>query len=73
MSVMTAAQFGEFGIPAYWIVVPDPDEPSLTAYTLTKDTYTEVGRAAGEQRLATATPFPVEIVPVALVSTHWRH
>ena len=65
--------YAEFGISAYWIVVPDPDQPSLTAYTLTKDTYTEVGRAAGEQRFATAAPFPVEIAPAALVTAHWQH
>jgi Uma2 family endonuclease len=23
--------YAEFGIPAYWIVMPDPDQPSLTA------------------------------------------
>jgi Uma2 family endonuclease len=64
--------YAEFGIPAYWIVVPDPDQPSLTAYRLTRDTYTEVGCAVGEQRFATAAPFPVEIVPVALVTAPWR-
>jgi hypothetical protein len=50
----------------------DPDQPSLTAYTLTRDTYAEVGRAAGQQQFATATPFPVEIVPAALVAARWR-
>jgi Uma2 family endonuclease len=66
------AVYAEFGIPAYWIVVPDPDQPSLTAYTLTQAKYTEADRAVGEQRFATATPFPVEIVPAALVTAHWR-
>jgi Uma2 family endonuclease len=65
--------YAEFGVPVYWIVVPDPDQPSLTAYTLAMDTYAEVGRAVGEQRFATATPFPVEIVPTALVTGRWRH
>jgi Uma2 family endonuclease len=64
--------YAEFRIPAYWIVVPDPDHPSLTAYTLTQDGYTEVGRAVGGQQFATATPFPVEIVPAALTAAHWR-
>jgi Uma2 family endonuclease len=64
--------YAEFGVPAYWIVVPDPDQPSLTAYRLARGTYTEAGRAVGEQRFATATPFPVEIVPAALVSARWR-
>jgi Uma2 family endonuclease len=66
------AVYADFGIPAYWIVVPDPDRPSLTEYALTRDTYTEVGRAAGEQPFATTTPFPVEIVPAVLVAAHWQ-
>jgi len=41
-------------------------------YALTKDTYAEAGRAAGEQRFTAATPFPVEIVPAALVTARWR-
>jgi len=64
--------YAQFGIPAYWIVVPDPDEPSLTSYVLTKDTYAEAGRAVGEQRFTAATPFPVEIVPFSLVTARWR-
>jgi Uma2 family endonuclease len=66
------AVYAEFGIPAYWIVVPDPDRPSLSAYMLTRGTYTEVGRAVGEERFATDTPFPVEIVPEVLVTGRWR-
>ena len=64
--------YAEFGIPSYWILVTDPDEPSLTAYALTRNGYPEVGRAVGEQRFATATPFPVEIVPAALITARWR-
>jgi Uma2 family endonuclease len=65
--------YAEFGIPAYWIVVPDPAKPSITAYGLTGDAYTEVGQAAGEQPFVATTPFPVEIVPAALVAGNWRH
>ena len=32
----------------------------------------EVGRAVGGQQFATATPFPVEIVPAAPTAAHWR-
>jgi hypothetical protein len=53
-------------------VVPDPDLPSLTAYGLSRGTYTEVGRAVGDQQFASATPFPVEIVPAALITARWR-
>jgi Uma2 family endonuclease len=64
--------YAEYGIPGYWIVVPDPDQPSLTGYRLSRGTYAEVGRAVGGQRFAAATPFPVEIVPAALVAGNWR-
>jgi Uma2 family endonuclease len=61
-----------FGIPAYWIVVPDPDRPSITAFGLTGSAYVEVGRAAGAERLSVASPFPAEIVPADLVAGPWR-
>jgi Uma2 family endonuclease len=66
------AVYAEFGILAYWIVVPDPDRPSLMAFGLAGGSYAEVGRAAGEQRFAATTPFPVEIVPAELVAGSWR-
>jgi Uma2 family endonuclease len=66
------AVYAEFGIPAYWIVDPDPHCPSLTAYELVGTGYAEVGRAVAEDRFAPAIPFPVEIVPAELVAGHWR-
>jgi Uma2 family endonuclease len=64
--------YAGFGIPNYWIVVPDPAEPLLTAFELAGDTYTEIGRAAGEERFAVTAPFPVEIKPADLVAGNWR-
>ncbi len=64
--------YAEFGIPAYWIVVPDPDSPSITAYSLDGSSYAEVGRAASGQQLALDHPFPVLIVPADLVAGNWR-
>jgi hypothetical protein len=65
--------YAEFGIPAYWIVVPDPDKPFITADSLTAGGYADVGHAAGEQRFVATTPFPVDIVPAELVAGRWRH
>lgn len=67
------AVYAEFGIPAYWIVTPDPVRPSLTAFGLVEGAYAEVGHAAGEQRFVTTTPFPLEFVPADLVAGPWRH
>jgi Uma2 family endonuclease len=64
--------YAEFGIPAYWIVDPDPERPSITAFGLTGGSYAEVGRAAGDERFAGTTPFPVEIVPAELIAGPWR-
>jgi Uma2 family endonuclease len=66
------AVYAGFGIPSYWIVVPDADRPSLTAFGLAGDTYAEVGRAVGEERFAATAPFPVEIKPADLVAGNWR-
>jgi Uma2 family endonuclease len=64
--------YAEFGIPAYWIVAPDPQSPSITAYALNGASYAESGRAAGEDEFAADHPFPVLIVPADLVAGNWR-
>jgi Uma2 family endonuclease len=66
------AVYAEFGIPAYWIVIPDPGRPSIIAYGLAGGTYAEVGSAAGERVFVVDTPFPIEIVPAELVAGPWR-
>jgi Uma2 family endonuclease len=64
--------YAEFGIPAYWIVDPDPDQPSITAFTLEGSSYAETAQAAGQQRFAASSPFRVEIVPADLIAGPWR-
>jgi Uma2 family endonuclease len=65
--------YAQFGIPSYWIVVPDPDRPSVTVFALAGDTYAEAGRAVAEQRFVSDVLFPVEIVPADLVAGPWRY
>ncbi len=67
------AVYAEFGIPAYWIVVPDPGQPSLTAFGLTQAVAMPKSAAqSATEPFAAATPFPVEIVPAELVAGPWR-
>ena len=51
---------------AYWAV--DPDEPSIRAWELRNGAYVEVGCAVGDDAVELTTPFPVTLVPAALVA-----
>ena len=57
--------YEESGVAAYWIV--DPDEPSVVALELRDGKYVEAGRAVGDEVLALDLPFPIELVPQALL------
>ncbi len=61
------ATYERFGIPSYWLVDPDPDEPSVTVLGLVGGQYVEVATAVGEQPHTVERPFPVTIVPADLV------
>jgi len=54
------------GVQSYWIV--DPDEPSVLALELRDGVYYETGKAAGDEELVLTVPFPLTIVPSALVT-----
>ena len=64
--------YAEFRIPSYWIVVPDPERPSITEFRLDGAAYAETVTATGRERFTTDAPFPVEIVPADLVAGPWR-
>jgi Uma2 family endonuclease len=63
------AAYQDFGVPSYWIVGPDPQLPSLTAFELRDDgRYTQAGRVAGHEILRARRPFVVEVVPGRLLA-----
>jgi len=57
-----------FGIPAYWIVEPDPDRPRLIVFELRDGKYPEVANVTGDEEFEAKLPFPVTIRPAQLVA-----
>ena len=62
------AAYERFGIPSYWVIDPDLDQPSLRAFELVDGAYREAAQAAGNLPFCARQPFPVEIVPFRLVA-----
>ena len=62
------AAYERFGIPSYWVIDPDLDQPSLRAFELVDGAYREAAQAAGDVPYRAERPFPVEIVPSQLVA-----
>lgn len=67
-------EYAAFGIPSYWLITPDPDEPSIIELRLKDGEYTEVAAAFGKDVLDTEMPFAVQIVPQWLLRLDgdWR-
>jgi Uma2 family endonuclease len=60
--------YEKFGVPSYWIVVPDPEQPQLTAFELRGSRYVEAAHVTDDQVFRSRKPFPVEVVPARLVA-----
>jgi Uma2 family endonuclease len=57
--------YRERGVPACWLV--DPDTPAVEAWELVDGAYVLSGRALDEEELTVTRPFPVTLIPAALV------
>ncbi|MEP6561222.1 MAG: Uma2 family endonuclease [Nakamurella sp.] len=64
-AVYKRSKYEDEGIPSYWIV--DPTVPSITAFELADGRYVTVGLAKGDEPLSIEKPFPVTVVPSALI------
>lgn len=63
------AFYQRWGVPRYWLVDPDREEPSLTVYALTDGgTYEEKAHVVGSDGYDADEPFPVRVVPEGLVA-----
>jgi Uma2 family endonuclease len=58
-----------FGIRSYWIVTPDRYEPELAVFELREAGYELVADVSGGEPFEARLPFPVTVVPSALVTT----
>jgi Uma2 family endonuclease len=62
------AAYERFGVESYWLVVPDPGKPGLTAFELRGGRYEEVAHVVGDDTFRVERPFPAELVPAQLVA-----
>jgi Uma2 family endonuclease len=62
------AAYERFGVPSYWVVIPDSGKPELIAFELRGGHYEEAARVSGDEPFRARRPFPVEVIPARLVS-----
>jgi Putative restriction endonuclease len=62
------AAYQRFGVPSYWIVDPDLQKLSITAYELREGQYVKLGTATDRETLSAKRPFRVKVVPAALLA-----
>jgi Uma2 family endonuclease len=58
----------QFGIESYWIVLPDPEKPTLIAYELRRGQYHLLTETRADDTFRATLPFACEIIPAALVA-----
>jgi Uma2 family endonuclease len=63
--LLKSGVYAESGVAAYWVV--DPAVPSVRAWRLVDGRYVEAGAAEGDEALTLDEPFPVRVVPDALL------
>ncbi len=59
------SKYQDAGVQSYWIV--DPDAPSITVLELVDGQYVTVAEATCDDAVSLEKPFPVTIVPAALI------
>jgi len=62
------AVYQRFGIPSYWILVPDRDQPAMIVFELKGGRYAQVAHVSGDDEFPAVRPFPVSVVPSRLVA-----
>lgn len=60
------SKYEDAGVSSYWII--DTEAPSIMALELIDGHYVTVGEASGDESLTLEKPFPITVVPQALIS-----
>lgn len=60
--------YAQFEIESYWIVLPDPEKPTLIAYELRRGQYHLLTETRADNTFGAVLPFACEITPAALVA-----
>jgi len=55
-------------VASYWLVDPDPEQPTLTAFDLAEGCYVETSRVSGTQPFTATRPFAVTVRPDELLA-----
>ena len=64
-AVLKRQEYARLGIPSYWLL--DVDVPSLRILELHGSEYVEIAYAEGDVAVSVELPFPVMVVPAALL------
>ena len=62
------AAYERFGVPSYWVVIPDAGKPELIVFELRDGHYAEAARVGGGEPFLARRLFTVEVVPARLVA-----
>ena len=62
------AVYARLGVPSFWLIDPDPDQPALTVFELVGPEYPQEAHTAGDAPWTASRPFPVTVVPANLVA-----
>jgi Uma2 family endonuclease len=60
--------YKRFGVPSYWVVIPDIGKPELIAFELRDGGYAEAAKVSRGEPFLARQPFAVEVVPARLVA-----
>lgn len=61
------ARYEAAACPSYWVIDPDPDRPSLSAWDLQEGRYVDAAHVEGDEEYAAERPYPVTIRPRGLL------